>query len=591
MKRRLESTIIAALLATGLPLAVPGQPVPLGPAFQVNHSGVDRHTAHDTAMDGAGNFVVTWYGSDDRAIRFQRFTAAGARLGDELAVTQEPPGNFAWPQVAMARNGEFVVVWSQSGEPVRGQRFDADGHPEGGEFELGIDSYSGAAVGMSPHGAFVVAWSGYYGPLDLQVFDAVGARVGAPIMVSNDGVGPAAAMRADGELVVLWRTLRYPQDVVGRRYDASGNAIGEEFAVSQYTLNEQYAPAVSMADDGSFVAVWGSSAWPQQSGQDGSGTGIFARRFDRDARPLGPEFQVATRTLGAQRDGEVAVDRDGGFTVVWAEHDDPTSGSGPGRVFGRRFDSAGRRAGGEFEVATFESYSGAPRVAAGKNDVLAMTWQNTGSDDRSRIFARRFVDRGAAGATDGDGDDVADVIDNCPTVANADQADAQNDGHGDACVSPDVLIPASVRLGRNPIIGRGTTILANVVVGDDATLGEYARLERQARIGDRFRAGDYATIGRGSTVGHDVSLGLASRLAANVTVGDGAAIADQVVARTGVVIGTGARIGALVVLAAGARIGDGATVEMGATIGRNATIGAGTVVPAGTSVAPGTTFP
>jgi len=36
--------------------------------------------------------------------------------------------------------------------------------------------------------------------------------------------------------------------------------------------------------------------------------------------------------------------------------------------------------------------------------------------------------------TDSDGDGVVDIIDNCPTVANAGQADSDHDGSGDACV-------------------------------------------------------------------------------------------------------------------------------------------------------------
>ncbi len=39
----------------------------------------------------------------------------------------------------------------------------------------------------------------------------------------------------------------------------------------------------------------------------------------------------------------------------------------------------------------------------------------------------------SAPVTDTDGDGVPDTTDNCPTVANADQADADNDGTGDAC--------------------------------------------------------------------------------------------------------------------------------------------------------------
>lgn len=38
--------------------------------------------------------------------------------------------------------------------------------------------------------------------------------------------------------------------------------------------------------------------------------------------------------------------------------------------------------------------------------------------------------------TDTDGDGVADCVDNCPAVANADQADADSDGNGDACDPP-----------------------------------------------------------------------------------------------------------------------------------------------------------
>ena len=67
---------------------------------------------------------------------------------------------------------------------------------------------------------------------------------------------------------------------------------------------------------------------------------------------------------------------------------------------------------------------------------------------------------------DADGDGVLDVNDNCPTVANADQADADDDGIGDACESP-LIIPR----GGLVVEGDSGTTALNVLVELDAPTG------------------------------------------------------------------------------------------------------------------------
>jgi hypothetical protein len=53
-------------------------------------------------------------------------------------------------------------------------------------------------------------------------------------------------------------------------------------------------------------------------------------------------------------------------------------------------------------------------------------------------------------APDQDGDHVADAVDNCPTVANSDQADGDEDGVGDACEVAEVweLVLESIEVGE-----------------------------------------------------------------------------------------------------------------------------------------------
>jgi hypothetical protein len=68
------------------------------------------------------------------------------------------------------------------------------------------------------------------------------------------------------------------------------------------------------------------------NGQDGSGYGVFARRFSSAAAPLAPELQVNTTTAGNQTDPSVDTEPEGDFIVTW---------TGPeiaNDIFAQRFD-------------------------------------------------------------------------------------------------------------------------------------------------------------------------------------------------------------------------------------------------------------
>ena len=130
-------------------------------------------------------------------------------------------------------------------------------------------------------------------------------------------------------------------NVYGRIYGSDHSGEATQFRVNTYTDTYQGTPRVAMASDRSFVAVWESSS------QDGSGTGIFAQRFDAEGNPVGDEFQVVTYADAEVWQSRVAMRPDGGFVVVWESLDDTATG-----IYARIYDASGNALGAEFQVNT-----------------------------------------------------------------------------------------------------------------------------------------------------------------------------------------------------------------------------------------------
>src|SRR5205085_11095286 len=147
----------------------------------------------------------------------------------------------------------------------------------------------------------------------------------------------------------------------------------------------QARPAIAMDPAGDFVVAW------EGAYEDGSGYGIYARRFTATGAPAGPEIQVNVTTLGDQRYPSVAMDSAGDFVVAWQGYD--ADGYG---VFARRFNAAGQPQSGEVQVngvgAGDQSH---PRVAAGQAGNYAVVWQSAAQEGNGGVYARRY---GAAGA-------------------------------------------------------------------------------------------------------------------------------------------------------------------------------------------------
>ena len=84
-----------------------------------------------------------------------------------------------------------------------------------------------------------------------------------------------------------------------------GDGAGRGVPVNTFTSSFQRQPSVALEGAGGFVVAWDSAD------QDGSGYGIFARRFSSSGAGLATEFQVNGQTTNAQANAAVAAGSDG----------------------------------------------------------------------------------------------------------------------------------------------------------------------------------------------------------------------------------------------------------------------------------------
>ena len=568
---------LAPLIFTCLLAASPAPPSAAldgSPEFRIATAG--RLATPKVAAGASGSFVVTWV-DGGAAISGQRYDSRGTSIGGRF----ELPVGEMYQRVGHAQatdaDGDLVVVWTKPVSfAVQAQRLDRTGNPRGESFEVVGSSYVGGSTAMNARGDFVVVWDTYNSGIGVRRFGPAGASLGEGFLVQSPaardgGAQGRVAMRDDGGFVVSW-SARWGEGCA-QIYDRNGDPIGDAFQIN-------YGGGVSALDtapDGSIVTVW----------QERTGNlegGIMFRRYGAAGKALGDAIQV-DRGDGVPFSPTMAMSADGSFVVIWSCCRDDQSD-----VLAQRFDAQGWRLGPPFLVNDHrEGDQRDPSAAIGSDGTLFVAWRSAFVDDASDgLFGRLFQ---LDPSNDDDGDGVEDRADNCPTVANADQADAQGDGHGDACVAPDVVLPPDLRLGTDPVIGTGTVLAARIAIGDGPRIGELVTLLTGVRAGDRLRIHDLSTVGRRVAIGHRVVVGSATVVEAAATIGDDVLIAEQVRIRRAAVVESGATIESFAVVLAGARIGAGARLGEGAQVGRRATVLPGAVVPAGTSVPSGTTFP
>ena len=384
------------------------------------------------AMAASGDFVVVWEkddgGSDGADVYFQRYDAGGTEQGTATRVNTTINGNQNLPSVAMKSDGGFVVVWDGNGD--QSGQVDNDG-------------------------------------IFMQQYDFQGNSQGGETLVnSNNKVESDAeiAMNADGDFVVVWSTKDSGTgsefEIYLQRFDSSGTAQGSEIRANTTTDQDQFAPVVAMASDGSFVVAWEGRG--DESGETDS-HGVFFQMFDSSSVAQGNENRVNTTTADVQSDADIAINGNGDFLVAWTSGSVEVDGVLQGQIFHQLFDATGGSIGGE-EMDTSELLGpyASPSVATTAADGFVLAFDGDGSAVVDDIYKIVY---------DAGGNQLSSVLVSTTDTTHS-KADVGTASNGDSVIvwqtidyqaDPDADSILLQRYSSNagPVITTGAIIVAN----------------------------------------------------------------------------------------------------------------------------------
>jgi hypothetical protein len=320
------------------------------PEMQVNLTDLGHQWEPDVAMAPNGNFVITWMDDDD--VFAQRFDKDGNRLPingvNEFRINNITDNYQRSPSIAMDGSGNFTITWeSFAPEPtyydVYARRFGSDGNAiDNSEFLVNTTVTAGSqrfpSIAMEDNGDFTIAWyhegNGIHGrhySSDLQqVTDFKASDDTATGW--ND-----VAMDSSGDFAVAWENQSYDYNTGGyangisyRRYNADGSSKDtQESVLLSSSITGKKFPSVGMDDAGDFIIAWTS--------YDGGNTyGAYYTRYNSEGVQSGPEIRVS------DRDGlepAIVMKPDGEFILSW--QGTTSSDNGYYDILAARFKSNG----------------------------------------------------------------------------------------------------------------------------------------------------------------------------------------------------------------------------------------------------------
>jgi hypothetical protein len=342
--------------------------------------------------------------------------------GVEYGITAAMPGDQAFPHLALGTTGGYLV-WQDNftdgdGLGISALRLDNSfsGSP-GPSSSFRVNSIGGGdqerpQVTLLNNGGAAFVWQG-----GQQGFQHIFARftstnglfVGGDIQVNTFSntcqINPVIATLANGNVVVAWASFNQVsstslQDVYAQVLSPTGQRIGDEFLVNQFSSFNQRNPTIAALSDGRFVLVWVSE---QQNSSDAAGdtaalsstasVDVYGRVFTADGNPVSGEFLVNSGT-NICSSPHVAAGSGGTFMVVWAERSRSRDSNG-WDILGRTYSNVGLPGTPHYVNTTRFGDQYLPVISWDGADYL-VAWTSLGQDgSREGVYGQFLHDDGS----------------------------------------------------------------------------------------------------------------------------------------------------------------------------------------------------
>ena len=164
--------------------------------------------------------------------------------------------------------------------------------------------------------------------ISARLFDGGNNSLGPAIAIAdhaNQLVEPKITALDDHRYVIVYVDIGATYDIFGRIYDTSGPGLSAEFEIDQ-PGNFDFLPAIAATADGGFLVTWSRVL--------GGDYNILGRRYNSDGVAMGQQFTINQLTDNNQANSTIAISGANAF-VAWDDFASRPGDTSPTSVRGQ----------------------------------------------------------------------------------------------------------------------------------------------------------------------------------------------------------------------------------------------------------------